>query len=114
IRMLEIAPGHHTPDSCRGNPKPLSLSSAFTTPPNPPKREINDAHIHGFIATPPLNLNVWGPKKSDEILLHDQMLRNIKVGGIRARFPMRESPRSKSPEYATLRNPYEGNRCCSR
>src|SRR5260370_27230854 len=75
--MLEIAPGHHTPDSFRGNPKPLSLSSAFTTPPNPPKREINDAHIHGFIATPPLNLNAE-PQEYDEILLHDRMLRHVK------------------------------------
>jgi hypothetical protein len=49
----------------------LSLSSAFTTPPNPPKKAISDAHIHGFIATPPLNLTLWGPRNYCEIVLHD-------------------------------------------
>src|SRR5438034_8947286 len=77
--MLEIAPGHHTPDSFRGNPKPLSLSSAFTTPPNPPKREINDAHTHGFIAITSSEPECVAPRKHDEMLLHYRILRNVKL-----------------------------------
>src|SRR5215468_3854356 len=51
MRTFEIAPGHQTPDSLRGSAKPLSLRRAFTTPPKPPKREIKEAHHHGFISS---------------------------------------------------------------